>query len=764
MQAFATYFRLAGKSTRCMFLLGLLTLGVLPVATVSGQTSGSSASVTSSLDLVPDDAAFYFATLNHQKIWKQVVESQAYQQLLESPVNKKLKRAYRKGLSRGWDQFGESPLRHYLEGYANSIDSIPGKLVMPYLERMFAHEFFLFADQELVRTILAIQRISSESRPLLAAANEANVSEDELLQKFLGILETHLRDVQVPTLIMGSIVEEPEVFIGMLDLMETGLAEVKREAPPEALEMLNRIQSHRGEGIRSLAFELKCIDLPWDALAGGDSDLEELLPVVRKLLADKTLAVGICIQGQALTMSLSSDFDRVTELAQGKKLVDRPEFADVAAARRSGQPLVSVSYISEDFATATASDPAALIETLSTIMIQAIREVENDRFSEPQRGELAAAMQKDLKELGQDLARFVPRPGAQLSYSFLTDQGIEGFVQDHSQRQGMDGSAPIAIRRHAGSAPFLVIANRSQDNAEQTAMVQKYGSRAIEYAERYLPRLTESDEEADRMQHVLEQLIPILRKVGTTTTDKLIPQTAGLESGLLIDLNSARTSWHPAMPAANHPLPIPALAVIAQIRDATQIKEAGAEYLDAAADVLNMVKNLSDGEVPPELEIPVPQHKQLPDGEMFYFPLPAEVGLDPAIAPHAVLNEQWLVLGYLEDFSTQLLPASTAEFFGPAGEEQPAMAITYLDTRQLFKAIRAWRDYGFDQWLATGEPLELREGSATDLHLTEQEIRDSIEAALNFLGCWQGYSGRSFQQDGVQTHHFLFKFQDVPKK
>ena len=74
---------------RAYFAICLLGLFGILIHGVSAQDLPAS-----SLTIVPQDASFYWASMNHSAQWSGLIKSNAYQQLLGSPVGEKMRRAY----------------------------------------------------------------------------------------------------------------------------------------------------------------------------------------------------------------------------------------------------------------------------------------------------------------------------------------------------------------------------------------------------------------------------------------------------------------------------------------------------------------------------------------------------------------------------------------------------------------------------------------------------------------------------------------------
>jgi hypothetical protein len=772
-------------------VLLLLTLWPAPIAaqqTVAQQTvaapdaaPATAVTLTSSLDFAPADTAFYFATSSHQQIWNSFVQSRAYAALKDTPAGRKMRKAYRKGLSRGWDQFGENPFRYYLEGYANSIDSVQGKLVMPYLERLFAHELFVYGDSQIVPFVQTLGAYYDElNAAVIDSAGQENP--DELWKRFETIGNKHLSNLEVPTIVVGAITDEPEVFVGFLELMNTGFQQIIRENPNE-MQLLAKAVRFQSEGTGAadrfawFGLEIAGDELPFDQLKVVDPDLEPLLGAVQPMFAGKRFAFAFAVRGQAVLMTFGPSFEHLRKLGAGPLLVDQPLLEPLRQARTSGQPLCLAGYRSTEFARLTSSTWSGWARAASYLMNQAIAGADSELLSESEKLELIKKFEAESEQCARELEALESKPGASLVYGLLTGEGIEGYVLEFDQPADPQSNQPLQLPSQLSTSPLFAVFNRNQASAEHWKIIGKYLSKLFAGLEHYGPLLAEDLERAEISAIVLERLAPLLQSLSQTTLSELLPEMAGREWGLVVDFSQTEKKWHRQMPAASEPLPMPGAVMLMQFRDAAVVRKVGAEYLTAARKLLQDAKELGAGDIPSSLEIPDPQQQALPVGSEFGFPLPSALGLTPDWKPHTVMSDHLLAIGYFPEQTARLLQSppkpeqsqsansdssGRSSLFGPAGEtERATSGLLYFDNNQLATALEAWLKYGFEQAKANGESLDMAiAADSGDLNLSEQELRETLATAFNFYRSFAGFSSRTYRQENASVRHFLLKFSD----
>lgn len=775
-------FSVVTHPARCAVLLfALLTAALSPSSFLRGQTPAATpapSTVSSSLDLAPADTAFYLATSSHRQLWQAITESRAYAALKESPAGRKMRKAYRKGLSRGWDQFGENPLRYYLEGYANSLDSVQGKVVLPYLERLLANELFIYADSKAVTFLNSFFAYYDELNTALLEAAEGEDS-PELWQLIEGLGEKHLSQLEVPTIVVGAIADEPEVFVGFLELMNNGMQQALAQ-DPEQMQVLSRLVRYRSEGttvadrLAWFGFEVDSDQLPWDELALVDPDLGTVLEAFEPLYTGKRFVLAFAVRGEVVLFTLAPSFDHLQKLGSGPLLVDQPQLKPLQEARASGRPLCFASYQSAEFVRLSQSTWDDLAKGAANLFNQIVAAGQSELLSESELLGLMESFRSEARQFASEMKAFESTPGARLSFGQLTPEGIEGFAYEFDQPAENGNTQPLRLPGQLRAAPLLAAFTRDQSTAEQWQIISKYASKLFTSLEEYGPLLAEDLEQAEISAIVLDQLTPLLRSLSETTFGRLLPQLTGEEWGLIVDLSIARSSWHAAMPPAATPLPLPGAVLMMSVKDTAAMQEVGSRYLEIARQALEDVKEIGGGEIPEALEIPDPTRTILAQGTQFSFPLPAEMGLTADWLPHAAINEQLLAIGYFPELTSRLLnpvapgqsngPAPTGRWFGPAAEQGGSTGLLFLDNQQLGNAVELWTRYGLEQAGAAGKSLGFDpEAESSDLNLSPEEVEATLAAGFNFYRCFGGYSSRTFHSGNQRVRHSLWQFSDLPR-
>lgn len=740
-------------------LLMLVAVALLSASTVFCQEKR----FNNSLEFVPQDAAVYFATMNHEKLWSQFSESAALKALQDSPVNKKMRSAYRKR-SRGFDQLGENPFRYYLEGYANTIDSIPGKAVMAYVQRIFKNELMVYADESWVDLQEALVNINREFVDLFA---ELELDDTEEIQEALELLlMENLGDLECPTLLFGALLDDPADFTSLIDVAESFVKEFMSEIDEEVGGLSDYYRSESQPGHRYIALVAKGSDIPWEAFEEVMEDDENtylLMRIIQELLNDKGVAVCLSVKNNVLSFSIGPSLDHVTKLGDSPKLIDNAAMKPIKDALEAGKILHQVHYINQRLTEIALESTLDGVSGIPLILLTALEEAADDLISEQEWDELVTDLDRDVEELREDLRRYYGQAGASVGYIAAATEGLEGFYFNDAPNPVLDSSNPMALAQNVGANPILFTLAREKADRFQYQALRKWTGRVLEYTDRLAPYFFEDEVEYEQFSVFMGILRPALKKMDEITAKKFAPNVFGREAGFVVGVSEAKQSWSPAMPASHQPLSIPIPAMISQVGDETAVKESVVEY---QAAVMELIKRINAQSEPDGLfeQITLQEfaRKEVNGGESFTWALPDGSYLDSSLGPHVSIANGVMVIGIHAASEQRLLATGTTSLFGPAADNKPAMAIGFFDNRLAVNLLEQWADYGFEQWANLDGGIQLSSNGATqDLTMNEQDIRESTKRLMDFFRCFHGVSSRRYEEDGKQINHFLLKFSDL---
>jgi hypothetical protein len=156
----------------------------------------------------------------------------------------------------------------------------------------------------------------------------------------------------------------------------------------------------------------------------------------------------------------------------------------------------------------------------------------------------------------------------------------------------------------------------------------------------------------------------------------------------------------------------------------------------------------------PAIQLVPPQSKDVEDGSVYYYALPAESGLDAQLAPNAGLSNQFMVVSLLPQFTARLLAGTPLQGEGPlAQSDRPLATAGHLDFARLVDAIEPWIDYGlqvsmgFDPDGAAGGPMG--------------DVPQQVHDALQVIRCFRGLSRATYLESNSTVTHAQVRFADL---
>lgn len=729
--------RLFGRASLCLVAVWV---GFVSVSDVRGQEKPPT-----SLSIAPRDSSFYVATMNHRAVWTAVAESRAFQELWNSPVGQRMRKAWR-GRGGGFEQFGRNPFAEYLRTYAHAFDNPIAKMILPFAREAAENEFFAYADDSLPSFLDAMNKVQIESAKTSSPADR---------EEFLRSIAKHLDETKIPTVVIGCVLSDPANFTDLMRLSKTGLEQTFKTAPPDMAAFIKSFKVLEGENRYLLTMTIQGSELPWEQLT-GDPDFRDMAPELVEAAAEHSLAVAVGVQDQFLIVSIGPSLDHIDNWGAGEKLIDLPRLAPLKNALAKGKRLTSAHYSSADYARRS-FDLKPLVGIVRAGFEAGLAQSGDEELKD----ELLADLEREASVLLADIDALMPKWDESFGYSYLHSDGIEGFSYNYSETRFVDGSKPLALFRHMGNRPAIAIATRGKGSPEQFAFLKKWSDKTFEYAIKYIPKFAPSDAEAKHALSVISAIEPFWNRFRDILESKLIPATEGGESGFVIDFVEADRRWHASLPLSSRKLPVPSLALVLEVADREKIKEAGRELLALGNDVLDWASTLPDANIPKDFKFLPPEVKSGDQSDVFFYRIPEQVGLHASIVPHARLSDTWLVFAYLENRSNAIVQEQSFDPIVPIDFSRNAYTGIYLNANEIIDAVNAWVLYAVEQRDAQFGPDYFGPAEDETLNFSRVELLDSWDSLIEFAKCFRGASSLSYIESGATITHFQLRFADL---
>ncbi len=739
-----------------------------------------------SLNAVPQTTAFYFSTMNHQALLDRFFDSNAWSNLKSTDVSRGMKKAYRRGKSRGYAEYNEdNPFAKYLKGYGESIGSVAFQSVWQIAKEVVENELFVYVDNDAIEFSRAISKFQLS---LLEALPEKELRDDEAAkEKFLeAITESfgkNFKDVDCPTIILGARLDEPEEFKGMLELLQS-LAEQGMTAIPKDYQWIKKWwQVVDKDGQFMMSLDVNLIDVPLDELL-KEIDDPKFAKLIQTFSDAKQLSVALGIVDDLLMLGIASDKAKLLNFGDGPLLVDTPLAKKLRGAIDNGETIVNVAYLSEDAARSMATlqnNTEMWKYSLKTVIRELDSKIEIDREQLTQDAMLL------VDELVTDWRKLAPTPGAAIAFSSLQDEGIRMSVMYKSKIKTFDGSKPLKLANHASRNTVALMAYRSAMMAEQYDFVSKWSAKAFNIFRtlskgNIVQQLTKAaktsaqnleglpeDNFAQLVGGLLDGVEGLFAKFDKVTKEKFLPAIEGQEVGVFVDMVSGPNTWCADMKPSEEPLPLPLPAIVVGHSNAEAVIEAGTRYFEIANEGVLLarkaVEDFASEKVPDELAFEVPPPQRIEDDQDVSFRwniLVDQLRADASLQTGTRISKDWLLMNFHEGQAKRLTSASSdGNLFGPAQTTEPSAFLAFIDNRVLLQGVRQWA--GYAATMTDENPFDMSEYDAErdTLQFSETQIREAIDSLWAIAECFKGVSMRTWQAPEGMATEILLKFEDV---
>ena len=698
-----------------LLLVGLVSaICSLPV-TRADDTGGGVA-------LIPPDAAFVSATLRLREQWERLVKSNAFAALKKLPA-----------VQRALDQIEEQKLQpgSPLSMLATFMELPENQQALDLLEDMVSTDTFLYGEPSCVTFIELVQKVqrAQQAANILQMArggaefdltidlenldvleeeddddgdddddDEAasrrgvrvqpvqlvRAAPDELAARLvLQTLADNTDLIVIPDLVWGFKTTKLAAAESQLKRIEV-LIKLFTQANPDLAKSLERRAIAGGEVV---TFTIDGDTLPWDDLtrdATEGMDGEALDKVLDRLRAlDLVISLGVIDDHVVFSIGDSADHLEKLARAAGKPgLVATKPFAPLVADK--GKRLTAVSYLSE---------PLTQVLAPSAADIEQLAELADTIAAEAEWPEGAAAEAREaLERFAAGYKKRLPLPGPWMAYSFMAEQGYEGYAWDWSRNLPYDGSKRLDLLAHTGGAPLGAMVFRVKNDPQQFEDIVAWGGAAWRFFTKYL--LVKADDDGREKASLVEKhLGPLVGKLVGTVRNKLLPALADGQIGLVLDAKSRTKRLQAELPQAADPLPIAEPAIVLGLDDPKLFREGLSDLFALTDELVDAVREIDPDSVPADYRIKDPEKAKVESGTIWSWAIDKS-GLDEQVRPTVGVGEHVAVLSLVPKQASRLLADSKLETGSQLSTfEEPLLGAAALDVAGLVDAIQPWVVY-----------------------------------------------------------------------
>jgi hypothetical protein len=738
-----------------------------------------------SLQIVPQDVAFYMALLRNKEQYDLVLKSKAFAALLEIPFVKQMTEQ-------------SEALIDSAPGEAKDLFDLPeNQELKEVLIDLISDEVFIYGGEgyadilRLQKTIYNQMFSESFKQGFIEGINQSqdgpvtidvfdpddafdpddpieddapiDPQEREMQRAMLKFLQENSEELKVPDTVIGFKVSaaNKDAVNKQLSRLEEIISEAMQAAPPQLTDAFAR---KRIAGADFLTFSVDGSMIPWkefnwkEEIAPLEDEPGEFDDIPEKLKKVKfTICLGIYKNHLIIYFGESSDY--IENLADAALLLNSEKAAPLR--KLTDKSIVSVYYVSDAFSRVAASGKEQLDSWMSMFDLA----IEADTEAIPE--ELKPRIRKDLKEFVEDIKVWIPEPGAVLATTIMTDRGYSRLTYQWAESLTLDGTQPLSILNHVGGDPIAFVASRRKGRLEQYKLLAKWMGRLNYYSEEYgLGQL--EGEELEQVKLYMAAIKPYLTQLDSITSKMLIPAFEDGQSAIVLDSKLSSKQWHAAMPPSETPLPMFELALVFGISDADLLKSACRQYVQLINEAYVKIRELLPEEqrdfMPPEFQVPLPSTRTFEnEGTFYWYRFPEVAGADRQIIPTAGLSDRFLTLALNAKHARRLLSPATISQAGPLGNaNRPLAAASYFSFARLIDTLHPWIEYGIEAGAGMAGPLL---GAAGGVEPTEppdvKPIIDQVRSVLLVLKSFRGYSSVTYVDGDAMVTHSEWHFQDL---
>jgi hypothetical protein len=703
----------------------LLVLAGVLLAGLTTPVCAQDKKIDSSLSLIPADAAYYSAMLRNREQFDAAAKSKAWAKIKALP-------AYQMAVAAFNQQYSENGSLAPLYQWAQQADN---KELLDVLAEAVSDEMFCYGGSSLIDFMNLYSQINMARYlgPVQEIVRKGNVDGEQVskgqIRAVLRVLARNPDKVRFPDFVLGFKLANAKKAEAQIKRLETHLNAFAAQEP--MLEgRVKRVKVGTGD---FLTLNLDGSMLPWDpatitdlAEAAGEFD-----GVVKQLKAIKlTLALGV--RDQFLLFSFGPSTDVLATLGtEGKRLSALPELKPLM--RAADKRLTGISYTSKAMA-ASGQMNQKDVDVLSRLARQGL---EAAGVPEAKRKEI----EKDVNDLASGMKKNMPEPGANLSYSYLSERGYEGYTYQYGQSFEQDSSKPLTLLDHVGGDPILAAVGRSRGSLDDYLAFSKWVKKFYGHIEPLIVDKLDKDQK-EKYEQVSKVVLPLLRRLDEVTGQMLLPALADGQAGFVLDAKWKSKQWHAALPSSSKELPMLELALLVGVSDSDLLEKAMKSYKKIIEDAVAQAKELAPPDTVLPLKIPDPEVKTVTAGKLFVFRLPAEWKLDPQVAPTAGLSSRVGVLTLSAGHAERLLTSTPLKVEGGplADTKRPLAGAVYFNWPVFVDAVRPWVLFGVEQ-------------AQLEKQMPGQDVLKQVRTVLDVLKVFRMSTSATYIESGALITH-----------
>ncbi len=659
------------------------------------------------LSMIPADAAFVSSSLRLREQYDAIVGSNAFASIKKLPAVKK----FFDSLEEQREQPG-SPL-----SIVDTFMQLPeNQQAIDLLADMVATDTFVYGEPSWIKVVTLFKKVQQAQQAaniLRMAEGDASFGTDfgnEFATRLMLKTIADNKDlIVIPDLVWGFRTTMGEAAVTQLKRLEV-LLQLATQANPDLADALERRTIAGGEFV-TFTFKPDYSLLRQQMVVDEESEAD--VDAIFEALGGIEVVVAIGTVGDRVILSLGDSTDHLEKLVVSGGGFEKGLLGT--------KPLTPLKDHQDKPITAFSSVSEAMMEVLapSTAEIDQLASLTDRIAEQADLSDEAAADARDmLQTISAGYAKWLPTPGPWMAYSFLAEQGYEGYAWDWSRNGPLDGSKRLDLLEHVGGAPLAAAALRLRNDAYQFDDVVAWADMLRGFAVKHL--LPRADEDVQEKVAAFEQhLLPLGQKFVDIVRRTFRPAMAGGQIGFVIDGKSKTSRLQQALPQAEAPLPLLEPAIVIGLDDPALFREGMNDFFALSDELVDAVRAMSPEAVPSDYRIADPRKEEVAGGNVWSWPL-EKTGLDEQVQPAIALGKDAAVLSLVPKQAGRLIvetPLTTGATLTKF--EEPLAGAATLDVAGLIEALEPWVIYA-----ARYAAVQGREGSVDSDLTLDADVED----------------------------------------
>jgi hypothetical protein len=702
------------------------------VLSLAGPSARADVKKDSALASVPDDSAFFIASLRNKEQCELLTGSKAFKALQKLPLYQMALKQLQSHLH------GEDGP---LAGYKKFMEDKDNQELVQLIHGALADEIFVWGGKGWGDLMGLAMKLNSAQQfaPLEGLLGGVDPQKAQARAVLLE-LNKNRKLIKVPELVFGFRVQDPKKV----------LAQVRRAEKP-LTQLAQGDEKTKGKVKMQGDFLTLVLDgslVPWDDL--NLASFEENKGEFDNLISDlkkATLTVSLGVKGNYLLLGVTSTLKDLDQFGgDAKALASRSELEPLD--KFASKKITLLSYFSKDFITSAAgsrnySDMAGTLKRLVD--------------KSPLKDERKKAISKDIDTLFARAKEKTPDYGAGFTVAFHDGGVYESYSYDygnHDAQKGID----TKLVNHVGGDPILALGFGCKVDGSSYAWFSKFARQVYSHGEAIFMDMADDDAKAT-WKKTAKVVLPLIQRLDDTTTKSLIPALRESGIGFVLDAKWSSKQWLSSLPKMDKPLPMLELGLLIGISDAKKFEAALKDYRVTLNELYEKAREASPvKDNIPEFKLPAPETEKGTNGTLYWWPLPEDTGLDKQFLPTIGVAPDVAVLTFSKAHSQRLMKSTKpAVKDGPLTQKRQLVGFVLANPPALIDAALPWADFAINALVPVPDDAQ---GAKQAKEMAASFSKQARELA-RILKCYRGASSATYLENGKLVTHTQKVFKDL---